>query len=981
MANRVGGDFFDDFAVVAKTAATPQELNEIIGALNQVLETLEGTYVNPMTGTGDDPELSSELDELHLRVEQLKESIARGTYGKLAAAKLKPIVAALLESAINYRKTALGDPSEPIDMTDMHDIEMSQIPEPSTEWEVIVGNVGTVYSGPNEDEARSVYSEYEMGRGGRATGEPITLMHDGEIVEEYPGEEWESYPDDPMTDEEFNTPNTITGAQKTKFATFIRTAAITVAQGQDEQGFHMLVNMNGREYVLRGNDAENFRKEYAAIAKPEVKVNALVEKYMNALRPYKKQSVPVAPGVLEKEQQENRAKGLADADNYWQGKGAPTTQEEKRYMTQHASHRAAQQFYEADANRLHPEGCKCTSTNGGGDCDWCQVYYNGPGDESSSFTSASLVAAYVEHYQENRGQDPDAVPLTGSAKTEHKSNEAVSTPMATTNGEFSDLGGSKPDLSKLGDAAAPAPALEKSYNFQEGDEVRANLGAGSMLRGEIVAVNGDKVDIKSMTGKVFKDIDIAKVHSSEEVEEQKNQNIHQVKEELQHKESPEGKKQDRVENSVAMKANGSPGQMVPELQRRGYSLTVKYKGTKPQYLQQAEQEYADWTGGDQLPDESVKPYDTMYGREWTLVYTDPERSMPVFFDVEPMGIHEGKRSPEPIGLSQRDRVVVNYPEIVGELVKAGLRCTTETQEVRTSSMVDTKKACGDNCAEVDEEVTLPASIEVEGQGGKSLPPAETAVETDKEAGFNFFFPGQVLKEFYPEVQHEIVDYPNDNNAPMIEDIDLDSAMERPILSYVQKTGYASTSPAAGAGIGRDGKEQVLEGAPLRNEGDIRGGMFMDEFHQQYNGVPGALLALAAWKPKTAGDEKAMFGKFLKYVCAEIAATMVAMFKTTSRPILNGAPGVGEVQLAQVEQPNSLSSFNIVNTGSRVKYLLEKINDGDIKEAINGARAQAAVWVDDPNGGFVYEVFVRAESIDTDSMIMKYTFVTGTKESE
>ena len=117
--------------------------------------------------------------------------------------------AAELSSVAN--KVALGDPTEPIDMTDMHDIEMSQIPEPSTEWEVVVGNVGTVYSGPSEEEARAVYSEYEMGRGGRATGEPVTMMHDGEIVEEYPSadEELVSYPDDPMTDEEFMTPNTV----------------------------------------------------------------------------------------------------------------------------------------------------------------------------------------------------------------------------------------------------------------------------------------------------------------------------------------------------------------------------------------------------------------------------------------------------------------------------------------------------------------------------------------------------------------------------------------------------------------------------------------------------------------------------------------------------------------------------------------------------------------------------------------------------
>lgn len=40
-----------------------------------------------------------------------------------------------------------------------------------------------------------------------------------------------------------------------------------------------------------------------------------------------------------------------------------------------------QTFYEADANRLYPKGCQCTETNGGGDCPWCRVYYDGPTEE------------------------------------------------------------------------------------------------------------------------------------------------------------------------------------------------------------------------------------------------------------------------------------------------------------------------------------------------------------------------------------------------------------------------------------------------------------------------------------------------------------------------------------------------------------------------------------------------------------------------
>jgi hypothetical protein len=38
-----------------------------------------------------------------------------------------------------------------------------------------------------------------------------------------------------------------------------------------------------------------------------------------------------------------------------------------------------------------------------------------------------------------------------------------------------------------------------------------------------------------------------------------------------------------------------------------------------------------------------------------------------------------------------------------------------------------------------------------------------------------------------------------------------------------------------------------------------------------------------------------------------------------------------------------------------------------------------VWNDNAEGGFVYEVFVRPETIDTESLVMKYKFIAGTRE--
>jgi hypothetical protein len=56
-----------------------------------------------------------------------------------------------------------------------------------------------------------------------------------------------------------------------------------------------------------------------------------------------------------------------------------------------------------------------------------------------------------------------------------------------------------------------------------------------------------------------------------------------------------------------------------------------------------------------------------------------------------------------------------------------------------------------------------------------------------------------------------------------------------------------------------------------------------------------------------------------------------------------------------------------------------MNDSEIQIAINEASAQAAVWCENTDGGYLYEVYVRAESLDTDSMLLKYRFIIGTKE--
>lgn len=58
----------------------------------------------------------------------------------------------------------------------------------SDKYTVVVGNIGTVYSGNSARTARKTFNEYidqSINRYGRASGEPVYLFSDGELDEEY----------------------------------------------------------------------------------------------------------------------------------------------------------------------------------------------------------------------------------------------------------------------------------------------------------------------------------------------------------------------------------------------------------------------------------------------------------------------------------------------------------------------------------------------------------------------------------------------------------------------------------------------------------------------------------------------------------------------------------------------------------------------------------------------------------------------------
>ena len=72
-------------------------------------------------------------------------------------------------------------------------------------YEVIVGNVGTVHYGETEADAREAFDAYkalsEHG-GGRAAGEPVTLLRDGDVLDEHSpcDHDWQEQPGEPPVD-------------------------------------------------------------------------------------------------------------------------------------------------------------------------------------------------------------------------------------------------------------------------------------------------------------------------------------------------------------------------------------------------------------------------------------------------------------------------------------------------------------------------------------------------------------------------------------------------------------------------------------------------------------------------------------------------------------------------------------------------------------------------------------------------------------
>lgn len=788
----------------------------------------------------------------------------------------------------------------------------------------------------------------------------------------------------------------------------VRTAAIGVAQGQDEQGFHMLLNMNGREYVLRGADADSFRKEYAAIPKPEVAVNKLVEKYLWKMQPYQKQTIQHPPSETKQDSnsqalRRQRSEGLADADAYWGGKEKGQN-DYKRYMTQHASTKIAAESY-AEYQKLVQERSQIISQNRSR-----QMKGQPPAPVPPKPQPPMVPVAYAaDGTYEGRLQDPADCPPGCKVKWEPAKGASMMT-LAKIAGDYFGY-----------DDWITGHTALMINNDSAGLTTLHNLTRSALKK---------KMTPKQLAGqfaKFFKKFgEQSKKFYAENAENARGERGKHEREQLEGVvKAPSGDKaRDFVDSLTNMwyDAGGQSDWEQPSNEVNWEEIATaemeSERAENPDKYPQTNKEDDKFMEGVGMKMESLRTATAVLARVAAMSVGD-KHQLRIAIDSLKMnpamlGVMGGPSREEALEiLAKHD---LRWDETGGRVIKANDKKAAAGCDWQTEYGMGAGDArCGQPttgnspwCAEHIQEAkdNYPQHALPTKNGGEGA--VKTPEEIEKEAGFNFFFPGQVLREVAPEMQHELVDYPNQTNTPMQypdivgdrEEVPeemalaaaLDGALDTTIIAYV------STSPAAAAGIGRDGKSEVLEGAPLRKENDIRGLMFTDEFYGQQSGVPGAAFASQAKaagfaRPgsafkylkslklgKTAGaDEAKQFSIFLQYVCGEIAATLVALFKVTYRPMLNQVPGKGEIQLAQVEQPQGLSSFNLYNQASRVKYLMNKLTDSEIKDAINSSSAQGAVWHEGEEGGYVYEVFVRIDDIDTESLIATYSFICGTKE--
>lgn len=271
-------------------------------------------------------------------------------------------------------------------------------------------------------------------------------------------------------------------------------------------------------------------------------------------------------------------------------------------------------------------------------------------------------------------------------------------------------------------------------------------------------------------------------------------------------------------------------------------------------------------------------------------------------------------------------------------------------------------------------------------GDFSLNPAKTAFRKEAIA---FVHPGQALEQFYPDVLNELSNYPigypeRDYTAPPLQ---LQEGTPVTDSSTVTLEDYSDNGMMHSNGAPGLIQTQDLESAPLRsNERAIRGPYFLDQFYRDHCEIPPALLTIKSSLQKQAKvaasiNKVEVVSEFLKGIAGELAASLLAAFKVTSRPCFTYTPCYATLDLKEYLTPSDYPGRAVSPTAfaEQLKALVQSLNSGDLTEALNQAYAQSAVWHESDQDSYTYEIFVRLEDFDTDSLKIRYKYLSGKKE--
>ena len=303
---------------------------------------------------------------------------------------------------------------------------------------------------------------------------------------------------------------------------------------------------------------------------------------------------------------------------------------------------------------------------------------------------------------------------------------------------------------------------------------------------------------------------------------------------------------------------------------------------------------------------------------------------------------------------------------------------------------------------------------------------EKAKTAMKLAG-NWWNPGTVLEQFYPELQHDVA------QSPYIEQTATPDINNSGLSGAAEGKGAPTDPNASGLAQGLESNSST----PLRQEMSFYGPDYSRNFYAPHSNVDDAAIAngfkqskAASAKPKKADGALSLFrglqvadeeqdvpehpqahtdetigdpvsGEYiepqkedavvqddtyrnvdhlLKGVVGGYAAQLIGAFKATSKPLHFDAPFQDKLNLEDVVRQGGDAPTPDAQDAAvaMLKAAMDSLNDDQRKMLLDSATAQAAVWCSDTegSGGYNYEVFVRAEALEGTQL--QITVVTGRK---